>query len=70
MAAIDIVAAARSRHRVGGSSEAAEILAAFLRRGDVAFWHFASFAAPQYIRSLLGAQRTLIGMGAGSLGRD
>src|SRR5665213_2180648 len=35
----------------------------------VRVWHFASFAAPQYIRSLLGARRTLIGMGAGSLGR-
>jgi hypothetical protein len=49
MAAIDMVAAARSRHRVpyGGSSEAAEILAAFLRRSDVAFWHKAAFIALQ-----------------------
>ena len=41
-----------------------------LNSNSVRFEHFASFAAPQYIRSLLGAQRTLIGMGAGSLGRD
>jgi hypothetical protein len=45
----------------------------FYRSGCSAFgrfWHFASFAAMHHFRSLLGVQRTLIGICAEWLGRE